>query len=296
MTTKTRIIYSDNSTLSDFTQPLGNYHSGTESMVIEAANDKLFIGSHFPFNHLYFKVGTANTNTSAMTVKTWTNGTFDEVAELTDETLLSDASLGQSGFVSWVVDRSAGWGREDTQSESGTERVTGLGGKKIYDLYWIEISWGSDFSAGSSLSWLGHKFSDDNDLKTEFPDLLRSNTLTAFESGKTDWEAQHVLAADLVSDELIKMGAAIHENQILERDDFKLASVQAVAKVAFNAFGDDYNDNRDEAQNEFIQRMRLGIKRTIDKDNDANVDRHELDFNQGKLFRGRASGMTGGFR
>lgn len=276
-----RIIFSDNGTLNDWTINLANYHQGDETFSFVSAEDFIYIGSDLPFNHLYFKFSTANTNTVNLSLSIWDGNNFENAADLFDET----DGFKNDGFITWVPDKNKGWGREDT-NVNGAERVTGLGTITIYDKYWIRLGFDSDLSASSIISWVGNLFSNDNDLKVEFPDLMRTNTLLAFETGKTDWEEQHVRAAEIIIDDLIDRRIISSKDQILERRNLSRASVSKVAEIVYSAFGDDGLDNMTRARKEYDKRIskNLFVK---DKDNDGIIDKNEkIDYTHGKLLRG----------
>jgi len=277
---KTRIIFSNNGTLEDFTQELNKYSSGTKTFDYAAAEDSLFIGVTLPINHLYFKFGLANTANANMLIKIWDGNTFKAVAEFRDET----NGFKNPNYSTWVPDRNNLWGKEDTVNSAGVEQVTGLGGITIYDKYWIKIDFSIDLDVGTTLSWLGHLFSDDAELGSEFPDLNRANTKAAFTSGKTDWEEQAVRAAILIEDDLKKMKLIKHESQILDRDELMPASIQKVAEIIYNSFGDDYLEQKKAARTEYYSRLKKATK--FDRDNDGIVDPTEEISYQGRISRG----------
>lgn len=283
---KSRIIFSNNGVLSNYTVELNNYHSGTATLPIVATEDALFIGQRLPFNSLYFKFSTANTASSVMTISVWDGNQFRNVVETYDETSLSGATFGQSGYVSFVPDRQYSWGREDTQSSSGTEQVTGLGNVNIYDHYWVKITFSNNLDAGTTLSWIGTKFSDDNDLGSEYPDLVLSSTMTAWESGKTNWEEQHIIAAEKIAKDLKAKDYIIHKNQILNKDDFKDAAIYKVAEIAYSQMGPQFQQEKIDSKEKYESYMNK-INPIIDKDIDGQIDTNEYRFGSSSITRGR---------
>ena len=272
-----RFIYSNNGTLSDYSVQLENYHSGSLTCTLVAAEDAIYIGSRLPFNHLYFKVDTANSNASVMSISYYSGNGWTSVVDIIDETSSGGKSLAQSGFVTWTPNKNTGWHREDT------ENITALSDVTIYDLYWLKISFSADLSADVDLSWCGQIFADDNDLGSEYSDLARSAMISAFETGKTTWQEQHVTAAQVIVQDLIGKGLIIEKEQILERNDFKLAAVSKCAEIIYGGLGDDYKDNKEAARNEY--RSRLGkILPKVDKDRNAIENDYER-YTQGGLYR-----------
>lgn len=276
----TRIIYSDNGTLVDWSTSLNNYYSGDETFSFVAAEDYIYIGNLLPFNHTYMKFTTPSVASSTLSVDIWDGNAFSPAAEIIDET----AGFTADGFINWVPDKNKGWGREDT-NVNGTERVTGLGTITIYDRYWVRIGFNNDLTASSVASWSGLLFSDDNDLKTEYPNLVRSNVLTAFQAGKVNWEEQNIRAAELMVDDLIDMNVIASKEQIIERKKLSRASVCKVAEIIYNGFGDDGVEDSARARKEYKSRISKNVFIT-DKDNDARIDREEASGGQGRLYRG----------
>jgi len=279
-----RIIYSDNGTLSDFSTDLANYHAGTGTMSFVAAEDAIYIGTYIPINHLYCKVGgIVNSQASVIIVSPWNGSAFVSAAEVIDETSVAGASLAQSGFISWVTDKNELWGRDDTVV-SGAEKVTGLGSITIYDRYWLKLTFSADLTASVVLSWVGHLFSDDNSFASEFPDLMRSSNMTSFESGKTDWEEQHVVAAKQLINDIIYQRKIDMVGQILDRRDYELAVNQKVAEIIYTAFGDDYIDQKTEARKEYSSRLNKLFPK-VDLNKNARYDVQEQIKVRGKLMR-----------
>jgi hypothetical protein len=274
---QTRIIYGDNGTLSDWTTSLNVYAQGSETFTFVAAEDFIYIGQIAPFNHFYVKLSTPSTASTTMSIQYYSGSSWENAVEVLDET----DGFKQSGFVSFVPSRSQGWVRQDT---SGGGTITALSSVEIYDKYWARIKFSADLDASTVLSWIGNKFSDDNDLAAEYPDLVRSNVLTAFKSGKTDWEEQHVKAADLIISELVRKKIIYAKGQILNKETFLLPSVPKVAEIIFNSFGDDYGDNRKSARNEYEKRINKSIY-DVDLNEDGRLDVGEVDFRQGFMRR-----------
>jgi len=275
-----KIIYSDNASLVDISTELENYASGLKTLSIIAAEDAIYIGSYLPFNHIYFKLGaTVNAETSSMTIQVWDNSWVD-VAELIDETASSGATLSQSGFVTWVTDKDESWTKDDTDDMTSS----GLSSLKIYDRYWVKITFSADLTDNLVIQWAGNLFSNDDDLGAQYPELNRSSVLSAFESGKTEWQEQHVSAAEYIIKDLRSMNTIITGDQILDRYDLKLASVHKTASIIFNNFGDDYERQTTKAEKDYIRALKTSFpKRDINKN--ARVDTYEQKFMTGRLYR-----------
>lgn len=273
---KPRVIYSAAGTLTDFTVEANDYYARTAAIPVAVTTGFIYIGSYFPFNHFYYKKSIVNAVSSVMSIHYFDNTrTWRAVVEKTDETAVAGATLAQNGFVSFVPNKNYTWTKSDTVDSSGTEIVTGLGNATIYDLYWLRVSVSATLTAGTKLEWLGNLFSNDEDLASEYPDLVSSASLTAFESGKTSWEEQHVRAAELVIKDLKRMKVINSSSQILDKEDFRLAAVSKVAEIAYTAFGSGFDSQRKEANDEYKLRLN-GFTATIDTNENALKELDEV--------------------
>lgn len=275
-----RIIWSDNGTLKDLSVALGNFKTGTQAIAFVAAQDYLFIGSDFPFNHRYFDITSANASASSMTVHLWDGTAWVQAIDLIDQTSVAGVPFAQSGVVSFMPDDDKGWYREDTNNEG--DSITGLTGVDIRNLWWARLSFSADWSG--TLEFIGHKFSDDNDLEIHYPDLTRTAVMAQFKSGKTTWKLQHIQAAEEIIKDLKKRQIIKSENQLLNWELFRDASVHKVAAIAFNAFGKDFFENRDNAHNLYKAEMEKAIYH-IDKNANATLDPVERKLTEGWLYR-----------
>ena len=279
-----RIIFSNNATLSDMSTSIANYYGDTETFDYVAAEDYIFIGSDFAFNSFFLKVGVVNSITSAMTLEYWDGSGWSAAVETIDETSTSGAALANDGHVSFVPDKHTGWVKEDTTSSTGSERITGLGNITIYDKYWVRISYSANLSATTTLSYIGYLFSNDNDLKTEYPDLNNSTLKTAVEAGKTTWEEQAVRAGELLIEDLSSKGLLDSGDQLLDRRKLIRPCVSKTAEIIYNMRGDDFEVEREKAFKEYQKRITRRIF-TIDQDSDGLVDDREKKATSGVLFK-----------
>ena len=279
-----KFIFEDDTTLADYSQEINDYHTGTPTLPFVATEDRIYIGSRIPFNHLYFLMNTANTASSNVTIAVWDGSQWRNAVETYDETKLSGASFGQSGYITFTPDRQYSWGREDTVDSTGNEQVTGLGDVTVYDHYWIRLSFSADLDAGTKISWVGHKFTDDDDLGAEFPDLTLSGTLDAWESGKTSWEEQHISASKIVIQDLKRKKLIMNPGQILDRSDLVPCTVMKVAEIAFRQMGNEFEDSKMDAIKQYQDRID-NIQLQVDKDQDGILDTDEQLITQGRLTR-----------
>lgn len=264
MSLTNRILFSDNGVITDISNSVLDYYTGTATIASWAATqDYLYFGAIAPFNHLYVKMSTASVVASnVMTVEYWNGREWIEAFETIDQT----SGFTQSGYVTFFPDRNEGWQVESTNDQG--ESVTGLTTVSIYNLYWARIKLSLSVPLGFAISWAGQKFSNDSDLGSEFPSLVRSSMLISFGATKTDWEEQHVKAAELIVQDLVANSVIDSKEQILVREEFTLSAIQKVAEIIFGALGDDYIDQKRDANTEYRKRLDKSIFR-VDKNKDA---------------------------
>lgn len=270
MLTNQRIIHDNNGTLIDLSVSLNSIFTGNSTIDIVANQDKIYIGSDLPFNHRYIQVSTPNAVTSAIsTVEIWDGTSWNAAVDVIDQTSTGGKTLAQSGYISWTLDRTKAWGQAAT-----AEDVTGLTGLKIYDMYWLRITFSVTLTGTTALSYAGHKFATDTDLGGYYPDLNLTAVKTAFASGKTTWDDQHFLAAEEIIQDIRRKKIAWSGQQILDWEQFNQAGVHKVAAMIMTAFGDDYADNRILALKEYEKAMNLKVF-NVDLNQDGRLDEEE---------------------
>jgi len=235
--------------------------------------DFIYIASDFPFNHTFIKLGTVkNLVSNTMKVEYYTTA-WTQVVEVRDQT----NGLKQDGYIEFTPNRNFGWAQTVDSSEAGVSTV-------VYNKYWTRISFNQNLTADSELSFIGNKFSDDEDLFSEFPVFNDANYLTAFKAAKTTWEEQHVKAADIIIQDLQKKQVIMGKEQILDRVKFLGASVCKVAEILFTAFGNDYVEQRKASKEEYSKRLDLS-QYNIDLNGSGNLEPMELQARTGWLSR-----------
>jgi hypothetical protein len=266
-----RIIWDDGGTLKDLSAKLNNIHESGQIVNFESG-DALYIGSDLPFNHRYFEVVSVNSNASIISVSLWDGTQWNSAVDLLDQTSTAGVALSKSGHVSWVKPKNKQWVRQDTDSGSG---ITGLSSLVIYNLYWAKITFSANVSGTTSVRFIGQKFSDDNDLKTLWPDLVRADAYAQWPSQpKTNWDDQHFEASEYVIRALKRKGQLISSSQILNWEIFREASAHKCAELIMNSMGKDWAEPRDKAAKYFNEAIELWLF-DIDKDSDTILDDHE---------------------
>lgn len=272
-----RFFFKDGSN-QDCTTVLNDYNNGSLAIVAAVAPCHLYVGSRSPINSIHIKMQTPATPAgNSLVAHYWTQSGWVTAVETTDET----NGFSASGKVSWTPNRDNAWKISSTNYQS--EVVTGLEAFNVYDLYWTKITLSSG-TLDAVFAWAGDIFSNDNDLAAEFPDLVRSNVLTSFKTGKTSWEEQHIKATEVVINDLIDKGIILEGGQIINPEEYRGASVMKCAEIIFRSFGDGYLDRANEARAEYIRRLDKR-KPNVDRNNNATDDVVERRVNTGFLSR-----------
>jgi len=285
-----RVIHSDGPTptLKDLSIALSDLKSASSVINIVASEDFLYLGSHLPFNHRWFEFDVVNdAATDIALIESWDGDEWQKCVDVIDQTVVGGVSFGKSGYISWVPQKDEQVVGEDTNDEptsSNQDKIEGLEGVIIYDLYWFRISWTNDFNPLTSLRLIGHKFSDNDDLEDYYPDLAKTSTMANFKTGKTTWLEQEFTAAEEVIRNLKASGVALSKDQILTPELFTTASLHKVAEIIYRAFGKDYQEDRRTARGDFKAAMEVEYA-NIDKNNNARLDPVEKILNQGTLSR-----------
>ncbi len=264
-----RIIVSDNAVLTDRTVALNDMRSQTVALT-NGNPIKLYIGADWRFNHRYILVGTANTQDATVSVDLWDGGEWVPAVDVLDQTSSSGKALAQSGIISWSIDKNEGWERE-----ASTEDVTDLTGFKIYDKFWARITLSDEPTGSCVLRYIGQKFSTDSDLAIQYPELLRADLLQQFDPNnlsKSDWNEQHLSAAEIIVSDLKKNDTIISDSQILDWEALKHASIHMVASIIFANLGKDYTEDLNAAQSRYSDRIKRLNTFNVDTDLDGRQD------------------------
>lgn len=260
-----RIIYSDNGVLTDYSVKLNDFRYLSGAIPMVASEDILYVGSDLPFNHRYIEMGTVNTNSISLLVDLWDGKQWEAAVDIIDQT----SGLAQSGHLSWQKSKYENWVRDDT------DKVTGLTSIVIYNMYWARIKVSANLSAGTTLSFMGQKFSDDASLAGYWPELTVANTYLQWpKQPKTTWDEQHYEATEVIIRDLKKKGEIATSAQVLNWELFKEASSHKTAEIIMNSFGKDYVELRDKAAKYYDDALNMFIFHT-DKNNNTLIDPDE---------------------
>lgn len=260
----TRTIKNTTETTSDTT----SITSGELSFVL-TTSDFFYVGFFGgPFAARYFDMGTANTNSSTLTVEFMaTDGTWTAVEDLVDET----QGFQQSGFIHW---QNTGKWKKNAQSPVSDR-----------ELYWIRISVSADLSAGTTLQSVLNLFSDDNTLRSYWPELITDTRFLP--TGRTDFLEQHNEAKEMVVEKMKQRHVISEESQILDLNEVYVAATHAAAYIILNPIArtDEMVDLANRALDAFNMEIN-SLKKKTDQNKDGVISSAErLDFSEPEVLR-----------
>lgn len=275
-----RVIYGDNGTLTDYSLDNQN-HASTVPSALVTGEDYIYIAKYWPFNNFYIQVNTANDVASTMSIEHWDGSQWRQAVDVLDGTKSSTASLAQNGIVQFTPDKDYSWNVVDDTSRT-QNTPTELRTLKIYDMYWIRISFNASLKAGSKLNTISYAFTRHQQLTNL--DVTVNDYLTAFGAGKTSWDNEIMTASEQVLDHMRFMGTLRHEGQIIRFDTVSMATDYKTLSLIYSQLGVSYKDKRDYFEEMFRKTIGSGAL-TIDKNNDARVDKQEINSTTSFMVR-----------
>ncbi len=258
----------------DISTLVNDYRTGAYTFPYEAGQ-YLYIGSILPFNNLWIEVGTANALPATVSVEIWWGNAWVPAVDIIDET----AHLTVSGRLQWNTDIDEGWDIEQRASD-----VTGLSAFEIYNMYWLRLSWSADVTPTMTLKYIGQKFANDQILGSFYPDLTLSNIKAGFQTGKTDWNEQHYMAAEHIVRDLKKRDIIKSRGQLLDHTLFVDASCHKVAEIVYSAFGQAYAEQLKLARAAYNEALNIKFY-NIDKNATGRLDPLERKFSTDFMTR-----------
>lgn len=244
-----RVIFEDDVVLTDYSRELSDINAGTLAVTVVAADDALYIGSDMPFNHRFFDITAANAIAGNVSVAIWDGSGWQPAVDVIDQTAVAGAPFAQSGMIMWATDRNKGWALVDT-----TENVPDLATFKIYNCYWVKLTFSAAFAF--TLNYVGHKFANDIDLNSYYGDLNRASVREAFyEAVTANWKTVHIAAAEEIIRDLRASKVVISPNQILDPDTFRDAGCHKLAEIVYSSFGPSHADRTTFAVGKYKEAM-----------------------------------------
>lgn len=261
MLLQNRIILKDNAVLTDISREMSDYNSGTQAIVIVPSEDALYVGSDLPFNHRYFDLSVFNSISGTVAVSIWDGLQFNAAVDVIDLTAVSGKPFAQNGLLMWSTDKAKAWGSEGT-----TEDMSDLSSFKIYNNYWVKLTFSAAFNP--TFKYIGHKFAKDADLSAYYNDLNRASVREAyFEAVTSSWDAIHVAAAEEIVRDLRTQKIVKSVNQIFDPDTFRDCGVHKLAEIVYSSFGPSHADRLDFAvlkYKEAMNKLVFGVDQNAD--------------------------------
>lgn len=266
---KLTVLHDDDSVFNNYTNEAVDYLNNPIAITLTTA-DFIYVGYSKPFNATYVEMQTANVNPANLSVEYY-DGTSWVTAEFHDDT----RALSESGLISW--DKSS----MEAASVNSIEK------------YYVRVSVDADTSA-MVIDGLNILFSEDKDLKADFPSISDSSILPV---GYTSHLPHHVAARNEIVQHLRNRGNQKTNSAGAEKDinafdlhdifQIKQAAAYLVlAKVFFN-LSDNPEDHWfmkfQEYTKKYNETMQL-YNLNIDTDDDGIEDLNEND-NKYKVFR-----------
>lgn len=225
----------------------------------------VYVGAEVPFNQLWIEPGAPNAAAASISVDVWWAQRWAAVVDLADGTKTGSASLAKAGRVQWALDQHKGW-----DSEYDSARIEGLEGTAIYGMYWLRLSWNASLTGSTTLKYVGQKFSTDGDLFGRYPDLNKSALMTSFKTGKTDWNDQAYMAAEIIARDLMARKIILARGQIFDHSRMLEPSVHKTAELIYRGFGMPYEPMRQRAERDYEKAMNKDFFR-VDRDRDGRL-------------------------
>jgi hypothetical protein len=260
-----RVIFKDNAVYTDYSRELSDVNAGQLSISAVAAQDALYIGSDLPFNHRFFDVSTVNAVAGSVSVSIWDGSAWQPAVDVLDLTATSGVPFAKDGLVMWTTDRSVSWAKEST-----TEDIAELASFKIYNSYWVKLTFSANFIF--DVNYVGHKFAEDSDLSSYYGDLNRASVREAFyEAVTADWTKVHITAAEEIVRDLRKDQVIVSPNQILDPDIFRDAAIHKLAEIVYSSFGPSHADRVEFAVGKYKESMNK-LAFNVDRDMDGKPE------------------------
>lgn len=273
-----RVLKHNGTTLTDYSIEAQN---DTVPAALVAASDYLYIGQYYPFNNIYFEVGTANTNASTVSVEYWDSKQWRSAVDILDATKTAGVPFAKNGVIQFSPDIDYNWTQVRDTSKQDTP--THLQSREMYDLYWARVKVSADLSAGTALKRVGYCFSTNAMLAGIDPEV-NQYLVPWGGSGKLNWDEQLQLASLHLVADLRSRQIVVHAGNILRFDDVALAAAYRTLALIYGPLGPAFDARRKLALEEY-ERL-LNVKRfTIDVDTNGRVDRGEINNTTGQMIR-----------
>ena len=238
-----------------------------------AATDCLLVGMQYPFNNFFLHLDTPNTLASVMKLEYWDGKAWTEAVDIMDGSSAGGISLAKSGHVLFALDKQkTGWQKlVDPTQESHPAELDNL---KIYDLYWLRISFSADLDPLTKLNELGFAFTTGEKLRSIKAEV--DKFMGAFKTGKTNWIPEILTASKMLVTEFKKAGLVLGPQQVVRMDDFWLPATYKTLWLIYNSLGPAYLETANQMAHQFYKTMNVD-NITVDVNRNGQPDESEKD-------------------
>lgn len=275
-----RVFYSDNGTLADYSlEAQTNGETVPASLV--TGEDFIYVGQYFPFNNVYFEPLAVNDNASVMRVDYWDGRAWRAGVDVIDATKSQGKTLARAGVIQFSPDIDFSWSRVSDTTKNGEPPE--LSSLEIYDLFWARFKVSASLTTTTTLRKVGYSFTTGEMLTAIDPEI--NEYLVPWGGvSKTSWAEQIQLASMHVVADLKSKGLIVAPGNILRFDDVSLPCAYRTLAVIYSRLGEAFAARKDDALKQYGEL--LNIQRfTLDRDNNARVDRSEIANVVGGLVR-----------
>jgi len=267
-----RLIHGDNGTLIE--RSIDNQDEATTvSLVIDSAQDYLYIGQHYPFNNFFIQMDTVNANAGSIAIQYWTskNVGWVNAVDILDGTSVSGVPLARTGVIQFSPDSQYSW--QIVGDSKQEPQPTGLETVSIYNMYWLRVRWSATPSAGCDMKRLAYCFTRSQQIDNI--DVQINQFLTSFASGKTSWDDEIVTASMMVVNDMRRRGIIVHPGNLLRFDDVTLATDWMTLQLIYRNLGPAFVDRLTRAKEEYERAISVKAF-SLDQNNDAFLNRSEI--------------------
>ena len=271
-------ILLDTGSLSD--KSLDNQDDSINTTVALTSSDYIYVGQRLPFTNLFLYSHVANTNTATLSVEYWNGTSWISAVDLLDGTSASGKTFAKSGIIQWSSEKSQGWqcvyDTSDSNSPASLQSIT------IYDCYWARLKVSATLSATTALKEITYAFTSTQELKKI--DVEIDSYLSAFASGKTEWNQEITTASKLLVTDLKRLGFVAGPGQVIELDDLYMAATFKCLELLYFNLGPSYKDRMDKMRKEYESVMNIQ-NFTLDSNKDGLLDQSEMGGTIRRLIR-----------
>jgi hypothetical protein len=222
----------------------------------------------------------ANDVAATITLEYWDGYAWRTAVDVLDGTLSGSTSLAQTGVIQFSPDIDYSWNIVHDTTDTGAPDA--LSSVTIYNLYWLRMKFSDTLKSTTALKRIAYAFTQHQQINNF--DTTINNYLTDFESGKTTWDDEIVLASYLVVRELKRKGLIQNQGQILRLDDVSIPTDWKTLEIIYRNLGGDYLEKLKEAQKQFDKTISLE-RYSFDKDGNAFLSQSEVTNSIRKLVR-----------